>query len=84
MHSGQTPLRLAPSTIDAAPHVSGLVSQPLFSRTPNLRDVDEATMRRCLRDYFVSTFNRYESLFECLANDQAYYTKPITLRHPLI
>lgn len=72
------------------PHVS---NQPvsaiktrsvLFSRTPDLRDVDEVTMRRTLRHYFLDTFNTYESLFDCLASDDAFYIKPITLRHPLI
>ena len=29
-------------------------------------------------------FDRYESLFECLSCDEAYYVKPISLRHPLI
>lgn len=62
-----------------------LVSRrPLFSRTPNLREGDAKTFRSRLRHYFLDTFTTYESLFECLANDQAFYTKPITLRHPLI
>lgn len=55
-----------------------------FSRTPNLREGDETHMRASLRRYFLDTFNTYESLFECLANDQAFYNKPISLRHPLI
>lgn len=58
--------------------------KPLFMRTPNLRDSDEVSLRQALRNYFVTTFNRYESLFECLASDEAYYVKPISLRHPLI
>ncbi len=41
-------------------------------------------MRAQLRDYFLTTFDRYESLFETLANDDAFYTKAISLRHPLI
>ena len=41
-------------------------------------------MRQCLRDYFVSTFDRYESLFEMLAGEEAFHEPPITLRHPLI
>lgn len=58
--------------------------QPLFARTPHLHDDDVVAMRARLRDYFVSTFDRYESLFSCLATDEAFYVKPISLRHPLI
>lgn len=86
MHSGQNTLRQAASSIDSAQPraLSSFATNPLLTRTPNLREGDEASFRRILRDYFVTTFDCYESLFECLANDQAYYTKAITLRHPLI
>ena len=57
---------------------------PLFSRTPNLHDHDQASMRQIIRDYFLDTFNTYESLFDCLASDEAFYTPSISLRHPLI
>ena len=60
------------------------MTELLFSRTPNLRLTDDNTMRAQLRDYFLTTFDRYESLFETLANDDAFYTKAISLRHPLI
>ncbi|MDR2220769.1 MAG: 5-histidylcysteine sulfoxide synthase [Methylobacillus sp.] len=56
----------------------------LFNRTPRLDGVDAASKRQEIRDYFHVTFNRYEQLFETLASDEAYYRKPITLRHPLI
>lgn len=56
----------------------------LFSRTPNLADPDTDSLRATIRHYFLDTFDRYESLFECLANDEAYMVKPISLRHPLI
>ncbi|TEU30342.1 5-histidylcysteine sulfoxide synthase [Alkanindiges illinoisensis] len=59
-------------------------SSALLSRTPNLRDSDQVTMRRTLRHYFLDTFNTYESLFDCLASENAFYIKPISLRHPLI
>jgi 5-histidylcysteine sulfoxide synthase/putative 4-mercaptohistidine N1-methyltranferase len=60
------------------------VQYSLFTRTPNLQLNNSLAMRQQLRDYFMSTFDRYESLFETLANDQAYYEKSIPLRHPLI
>lgn len=34
--------------------------------------------------YFNQTWGLYESLFECLADERAYFTKAISLRHPLI
>lgn len=55
-----------------------------FSRTPDLQHKDAAQLRAQLRTYFLDTFDRYESLFETLADDAAFYTKPISLRHPLI
>ncbi|MDN5871165.1 MAG: 5-histidylcysteine sulfoxide synthase [Nitrococcus sp.] len=60
------------------------VDTPLFSRTPDLSCCNEADLRRRLRDYFISTFTRYESLFDCLSSAQAFFEKPISLRHPLI
>lgn len=89
MHSGQSLLRKSVDeshsvAVGAAPTSPLLSRTTLFTRTPNLRDNDEAGMRRVLREYFLDTFNTYESLFECLANDQAFYTKSIRLRHPLI
>ncbi len=56
----------------------------IFTRTPNLREENTLALRKQLHEYFVTTFDRYESLFEVLTCDQAYYEKPISLRHPLI
>jgi len=58
--------------------------RPLFTRTPNLREENPLVLRQQLRDYFITTFDRYESLFETLSCEQAYYEKSIPLRHPLI
>lgn len=55
-----------------------------FSRTPRLDNTDSDTLRREIRDYFHDTFDRYEQLFEVLTCDEAWYVKPIPLRHPLI
>ncbi|HEX7338777.1 MAG TPA: 5-histidylcysteine sulfoxide synthase [Rhodanobacteraceae bacterium] len=57
---------------------------PAFIPAFNLAETDPAAIRRHLRAYFTATFDRYECLFETLANDEAYYQPPITLRHPLI
>ena len=56
----------------------------LFNRTPLLDGSDVALKREEIRNYFHSTFDRYEQLFETLAQDEAYFHKPIALRHPLI
>ncbi len=55
-----------------------------FPRTPPLADADPALSRQRILDYFHRTFDRYEQLFEVLTCDEAYFEKPIALRHPLI
>lgn len=42
------------------------------------------TKRAEIKRYFNLTFDAYESLFSCLREDQAYYERPCSLRHPLI
>jgi 5-histidylcysteine sulfoxide synthase/putative 4-mercaptohistidine N1-methyltranferase len=53
-------------------------------RTPVLIGSDVDEKRQQIADYFNQTFDLYESLFETLKNEQAFYQKPIPLRHPLI
>ena len=60
------------------------MSQPIFSRTPALAGSDIARSRDRILAHFHQTFDRYEQLFDVLACDEAYYKKPIALRHPLI
>jgi 5-histidylcysteine sulfoxide synthase/putative 4-mercaptohistidine N1-methyltranferase len=55
-----------------------------FPKTPRLDGNDVEQTRRQILAYFHATFERYEKLFEVLRNDEAYYVKPIALRHPLI
>lgn len=57
---------------------------PLFPRSPLLAGDDSEQKRAEIRRYFHATFDRYEQLFEVLTCDEAYYRKPISLRHPLI
>jgi 5-histidylcysteine sulfoxide synthase/putative 4-mercaptohistidine N1-methyltranferase len=61
-----------------------MVSPQLFSRTPVLSGRDAEAKREEIRNYFHATLDRYEQLFETLQGDEAYYKKPISLRHPLI
>lgn len=60
-----------------------MLQRPL-QRTPALTGTDATAKREEILSYFHATFDCYESLFETLANDEAYYIKPISLRHPLI
>lgn len=53
-------------------------------RTPLLDGTDPELKREEIRRYFHATFDRYESLFETLSCEEAYFIKPIPLRHPLI
>ena len=55
-----------------------------FTRTPRLDTPDTDALRRDILHYFHTTFARYEQLFEVLTCDEAFTTKPIALRHPLI
>ena len=87
MHTGHSILRKPIESISSEMVLNNSslqVRSPLFSRTPDLRNSDAASMRKILRNYFLDTFTTYESLFECLSGDEAFYIKPITLRHPLI
>ncbi|MCX4193079.1 5-histidylcysteine sulfoxide synthase [Methylophaga sp. OBS1] len=55
-----------------------------FLRTPLLDGDDPAAKRREIAAYFNFNFERYESLFDTLKSDEAFYRKSIPLRHPLI
>lgn len=60
------------------------MDREFFPRTPLLNGDSVELTRSRLLDYFHATFDRYESLFETLSCDEAFYKKPISLRHPLI
>lgn len=57
---------------------------PAPTRTLLLHGDDPAEKHRELLDYFTQTFDLYERLFDCLADERAWFTKAIRLRHPLI
>lgn len=56
----------------------------LFQRNPALVGSDVELKREEIRSYFHTTSERYEQLFETLVQDEAYFRRPIALRHPLI
>ncbi|MFB0975253.1 MAG: 5-histidylcysteine sulfoxide synthase, partial [Tolumonas sp.] len=57
---------------------------PAPTHTLRLQGTDVAAKRQELLDYFIQTYDLYDSLFDCLACDDAWYKKSIPLRHPLI
>ncbi len=57
---------------------------PEPTRTPLLTGSDPEHKRRELLAYFCQTFDLYDSLFDCLADERAWFDKAIPLRHPLI
>lgn len=62
-------------------HQSGL---PAATRTLLLHGQNPEEKRQELLAYFRQTWELYERLFDCLADERAYYNKAIPLRHPLI
>lgn len=57
---------------------------PAPTHTLWLHGTDVAAKRQELLNYFIQTYDLYDSLFDCLACDDAWYKKAIPLRHPLI
>jgi len=55
-----------------------------YLRTPLLTGNDVEAKRQEIAQYFNTTWQRYNALFDTLTDDRAYYQKSISLRHPLI
>ena len=56
----------------------------LSNRSILLNGNNTSVTREQIRAYFLQTSDLYESLFQSLNSDEAFYVKPIHLRHPLI
>lgn len=71
-----------------APKANALIQSEMnrdfFPRSVNLVRGHVDTKRKEILNTFLTTFDRYESLFTLLKDEQAFYEKPIALRHPLI
>lgn len=71
-----------------APKVNAFIQSEMngdfFPRSVNLVKGHVDTKRKEILYTFLETFDRYESLFTFLKDEQAFYEKPIALRHPLI
>ena len=59
-------------------------STSVVTKTPLLNEGTVESKREEILEYFHKTFNFYESIFECLVDDDAYYARANMLRHPLI
>ncbi|MDY7548302.1 5-histidylcysteine sulfoxide synthase [Glaciimonas sp. CA11.2] len=57
---------------------------PQPTRTVLLNHSNSEQKRAEILAYFTQTFDLYESLFNCLSDERAWYNKAINLRHPLI
>ena len=66
----------APRTADPA--------LPPPTRTLRLDGPSVLAKRQEILTYFHATFDLYERLFDCIADERGYFTKAIPLRHPLI
>jgi len=53
-------------------------------KIPTLTGVDSEEKRREIKDYFQFCYKRYESLFNLVAKEEAYFQKADPLRHPII
>ncbi|MFK7857760.1 MAG: 5-histidylcysteine sulfoxide synthase [Granulosicoccus sp.] len=56
----------------------------IVTRTTILDEGSPEAKREEILHYFHQSFTLYESLFECLVNEEAYYQRASPLRHPLI
>ncbi|OYY81282.1 MAG: hypothetical protein B7Y34_04530, partial [Methylophilales bacterium 16-45-9] len=56
----------------------------LSNRSIVINNSKTSVTREQIRAYFHETSDLYERLFQTLNSDEAYYVKPIHLRHPLI
>ncbi|MDA9194067.1 5-histidylcysteine sulfoxide synthase [Alphaproteobacteria bacterium] len=59
-------------------------STPVVTKTPLLNEGTVESKRDEILEYFHKTFSLYESIFDCLVDDDAYYARANMLRHPLI
>ncbi|MDX1347801.1 MAG: 5-histidylcysteine sulfoxide synthase [Thiomicrorhabdus chilensis] len=58
---------------------SDLIAKPVI-----LNQGEIESKRAEIKAYFNLTYDSYETLFETLTSDEAYYLRPCDLRHPLI
>lgn len=69
---------------ETPPAPTSTTELPLITKTPLLCEGDAESKRQEILQYFHDTFSLYESIFDCLASDEAYVARANKLRHPLI
>ena len=57
---------------------------PAPTRTVRLDGPSGLAKRQEILAYFHQTFDLYERLFDCIADEQGFFSKAIPLRHPLV
>lgn len=70
--------------VDNSSKLKENLTQSIATKTTILNEGSVEAKREEILHYFHQSFSLYESLFECLASDEAYYRKASPLRHPLI
>ncbi len=68
----------------ALPQPTYTIDDLCVTKTVLLNEGDIEQKRREILDYFHKTFSLYESIFECLNGNEAFYARANPLRHPLI
>ncbi|WP_051050826.1 5-histidylcysteine sulfoxide synthase [Winslowiella toletana] len=63
---------------------NSIAGLPAPTRTLLLSGNNVEQKRQQILSYFTQTWELYEDLFDCLADQRAWFTKAISLRHPLI
>ncbi|MFT5164625.1 MAG: hypothetical protein ACI9FJ_003232, partial [Alteromonadaceae bacterium] len=56
----------------------------MSAKIPLLSGTSVAAKKGELKSYFQQTWALYESLFDTISADEAYFLRPESLRHPLI
>lgn len=60
------------------------LTSSIVTKTTLLDEGSPEVKRQEILHYFHQSYSLYESLFECLADEEAYYQRASPLRHPLI
>jgi 5-histidylcysteine sulfoxide synthase/putative 4-mercaptohistidine N1-methyltranferase len=55
-----------------------------ISKTPIINKGDPEEKRSEIKKYFNQTYDKYENLFEVIADDRGYFERADRLRHPLV
>src|SRR5471030_112152 len=77
-------LRQSAEELTMNQHKTAVTGLPEPTQTLYLTGKNADEKRQEILAYFNQTWGLYQSLFDCLADERAYFNKAISLRHPLI